>query len=409
MIYDTIVIGAGAAGLIGAIHAGADGQKVLILEKMSSPGRKLLITGNGKCNLTNENLSIDNYHTDDRAGLSIILKNYPPSALKEEFGEMGLYLLEKDGRIYPRSLDSRSVLRTLLNSIRIRNIGIECNKNMRKIEFDSGHFIIKTENDTYLSKKIILTSGGMSYRKTGSSGDGYYHLKKFGHSVIKQFPALSPLYINMPGLDFSGIRQIGRAGLIINGEEIKNEIGEIQFRKSAISGIPVMNMSHDAIICLDNGDRVSFEFDFLPEEDMKKTEEKLLRRAKNFKVNDEISSLDFFNGICQSKLTEIIMRLSGIEIKPVRELKNSEIRAFSEMVHSLKVPVEGSPGWNEAQVTSGGIPLSEVNPHTMESIFHKGLFIAGEILNCDGECGGYNLHFAFASGRAAGDGAVKQS
>lgn len=409
MIYDTIVIGAGASGLMSAIHAGADGQRVLVLEKMSLPGRKLLITGNGKCNLTNENISTDKYHTDDRAGLSLILKNYPPSALKKELSGMGLYFLEKDGRIYPRSLESRSVLSAFLNSIKAHGIRIDYNRNVRKIEFESGVFLIKTESDAYYSKKIIMTTGGMSYRKTGSSGDGYFYMKRFGHSVIKQTPALSPLDIIMPGIDFSGIRQTGRACLIINEKEVKSEIGEIQFRKSAVSGIPVMNMSHDALISLEKGDRVILEFDFLPEEDIEKTEEKFLRRLRVIKGKDEISSLNFFNGICQSKLTEILMGLSGIENKSAADLKESEIRAFSKMVHSFRVPVKGSPGWNEAQVTSGGIPLSEIDPHTMESIFRKGLYIAGEILNCDGECGGYNLHFAFASGAAAGDGARHQS
>ncbi len=433
-IYDVIVIGAGASGLFSALFASEEKARVLVLEKTASAGNKLLITGDGRCNFTNENLHINCYHTDSASSLLQILGTYTNQDTIETFHELGLHAICRNGYYYPKSQQSKSVLRVLMAKLMEQGVEFRYEENVRGIQrndsnsvtensidisskIEAPRFIVRTEKQQYYGNSVILATGGSSYMKTGSSGDGYYYAKKFGHTVEQPVPALVELLLEDYPEELFGIREQGSIQVICKDVDSTNDAdvlmfgqtessGELQFTKTGISGIPTFAISGTCNRVLEEHRTVEVRLDLNPSE----SEEEMFAELSTRRLNSSLPVSDLVSGYFTEKMTEYLLRRSGFTNSDMKNTSESDLeilRRFCHLAKNLTWKVTDSMGFKKAQVTSGGILLSEIDPKTMESRLQHGLYLTGEILNVDGICGGYNLQFAWSTGMIAGTNAAK--
>jgi len=393
------IIGAGASGLTAAIKA-SKYYEVTIFEKNNKPGKKLLLTGNGKCNYWNENQDLSMYNSSgDYKSIVNQLNLVKAHAFLDS---IGIVPYIKNGYYYPNSNQAISVVNALVDEA--INSGVKfIYEEVIDVEKENDKFIIKTNNNSYESDYLIIATGGMAAPKTGSTGFGYEVAKKFGHSIIKPLPALVGLEVEENLKDISGIRFNGEVSLKINNEVIKKEIGEIQINEYGFSGIPIMQISSTAVRELDKKNNVSIVVNYLPNisDDILGLRSFIKVQSKHLNSKNISQILDqLFN----YNLTNYLLKLSNIDrSSKVEELSNDELDLLCHNILSSSYKVERDHGFEYAQVTSGGIDLKEVNLDTLESKIVKGLYFSGEILDVDGLCGGYNLSFAWISGLIAGE------
>lgn len=390
----TIIIGGGAAGMMAAIYS----KDAIILEKNNSLGKKILITGNGKCNYYNENQNIDNYNTNNIDVLKQIININNTTKILNQFDNMGIIPKIKNGYYYPESNQAVSIQNTLLKEIENNNAQIYTNTEVLSVEYNN-KFIIKTNNGVYESDKLIVATGSKACSKTGSDGFGYELLKRFGHTVIKPLPALVQLkgkgnYFK----DWAGIRCDVKVSY-----ENKTEEGEIQLTDYGVSGVCIFNLSSKIARDLENKP-VHININFVPFLNIN-TKEQLKEffneRNKTVK-NRNISEL--LDGFLNYKLGNLLLKLSGIKNNySWNDLSDIQKNNLMNNLLNFKLEIIGTNSFDKAQTCSGGIPLDEINPKTMESLKQKDLYIVGELLDVDGKCGGYNLTFAFITGMLAGE------
>lgn len=369
-MIDLCIIGGGAAGMTAAVTAKNlnPNLEIVILEKKEKLGKKILASGNGKCNLSNINCK----------GYIHIL---------EFFQSMGLITrADEDGRIYPYSEESKAVVSAFWGALKKLGVSVKtgsCVKSVSKTDF----FTINFNNGEMLkAKKVIIACGGKSAPKLGSTGDGYRWAKGFGHSVTKLIPALTAVDVSEKVSDLKGVREKAQITLLYKGNEIFREMGEVQFTEKGISGICVFNLSRFLVI--PEGKSLSDGFsDYLIKIDFMPGFNQVERLLK------ERSALGIFdlNSLVKEPLAEYIRKLSG-----------GNIKIQSEMLKSFTLSVTGVKGWDFAQVTRGGVCMDEINLETMESIIIKNLYFIGEVTDFDGPCGGYNLNYAWETGIKAG-------
>ena len=390
----TIIIGGGAAGMMAAIYS----KDAIILEKNNSLGKKILITGNGKCNYYNENQNIDNYNTNNIDVLEQIININNTTKILNKFDNMGIIPKIKNGYYYPESNQAISIQNTLLKEIENNNTKIYTNTEVLSVEYNN-KFIIKTNNGEYESDKLIVATGSKACPKTGSDGFGYELLKQFGHTVIKPLPALVQLkgkgnYFK----DWAGIRCDVKVSY-----ENKTEEGEIQLTDYGVSGVCIFNLSSKIARDLENKP-VHININFVPFLNINTKEqlkEFFSERNKTVK-NRNISEL--LDGFLNYKLGNLLLKLSGIKNNySWNDLSDIQKNNLMNNLLNFKLEIIGTNSFDKAQTCSGGIPLDEINPKTMESLKQKDLYIAGELLDVDGKCGGYNLTFAFITGMLAGE------
>lgn len=388
-----IIIGAGAAGLTAAINAAKTGAKVTVLEHENKPGKKILVTGNGKCNITNTNLNSEKYY-GDKEFVSKILDTFGAQHTIEFFNEMGVVTKDKNGYIYPASEQASTVLNTLRDKALSLGVSIKTNNMVDKIEKTKDGFDVHIGIVLHCDK-LIITTGGMSFPKTGSTGDGYKWAKDFGHNIIEPKPALTALACeNNSLLKASGVRCHAKVSAINNGVVAAEDIGELQLADYGISGIPVFNISRMADI------ETEIVIDFMPEIDFDDAENMI---KDIFTKRSFMYASVALNGILNEKLSLSI--LESVNINKSQKAKDISVEQIKELVKKLKeykVIVKSRRGFDYAQVTQGGIDTNEINSDTMESKLVKGLYFAGEIIDVDGICGGYNLQFAWSTGSIAG-------
>ena len=390
----TIIIGGGAAGMMAAIYS----KDAIILEKNNLLGKKILITGNGKCNYYNENQNIDNYNTNNIDVLKQIININNTTKILNQFDNMGIIPKIKNGYYYPESNQAVSIQNTLLKEIENNNTKIYTNTEVLSVEYNN-KFIIKTNNGVYESDKLIVATGSKACPKTGSDGFGYELLKQFGHTVIKPLPALVQLkgkgnYFK----DWAGIRCDVKVSY-----ENKTEEGEIQLTDYGVSGVCIFNLSSKIARDLENKP-VHININFVPFLNIN-TKEQLKEffneRNKTVK-NRNISEL--LDGFLNYKLGNLLLKLSGIKNNySWNDLNDKQKDNLMSNLLNFKLEIIGTNSFDKAQTCSGGIPLDEINPKTMESLKQKNLYIVGELLDVDGKCGGYNLTFAFITGMLAGE------
>lgn len=381
---DICIIGAGASGLAAAVIAAREQNEknIVILEKKENPGRKLAATGNGKCNLTNQ-------HCPGAAEILLF------------FDTLGIYTrTDEEGRVYPYCLQAKDVVHALTQAAEAEGVEIrtECTvENVKKI--DNGFRII-TNRGTIDSKKVLIAAGGKAGPQFGTSGDGYIIAKSLGHTVNRLAPVLTGIEVNEDLKALKGIRVRALVKLFKDGSVINQEVGEVQFNEDGISGICVMNLSR--FIKLEKGESFlegiksySLRVDFVPEMDQIQLQN-FLERRRDMKFSNPDNILI---SIVPQQLRQRIIKECGMNEDG---LQKNNLCKLTGALKSWPLSVKGTKGWKQAQCTSGGVSLDEIDMDTMMSKIHEGLYFAGEVIDYDGPCGGYNLQNAWETGIKAG-------
>jgi len=389
------VVGCGAAGMTAAISAARNGHEVTILEHNIKPGKKILVTGNGKCNFTNENMDIEFYNESGNKLFSDVYSNFTNQDAINFFKNIGILHVSKNGYYYPRSEQATAIVNGLMTEIKRLgvNLVLECNITSLK---KTDNFTVKTDKGTFEFDRLILATGSKASPKTGSDGSGYDFAKSFGHKIIKPLPALCALECS--GFDFkavAGVRCRARVNLFIDAKEFSHDIGELQLTDYGISGIPVFQISSSAVRTFDAGKNVNICIDFMPEVySIEEIAEWIVNCSKSSRYT-RISEI--LSGMLNDKLARAIVKNSGVK----DEIKCEAALKIAKGIKNTEVSVKGYKGFDNCQVCSGGIDCNEINS-TLESKKCKGLYFAGEIIDENGQCGGYNLQWAWSSGYVAG-------
>ena len=405
MKTEIAVIGGGASGMIAAITARKSGKEVVILERKDRILKKVLITGNGRCNITNVNADISNYFGKDISSVENILNSFNPQDTMDFFNGLGVVCNEENrGKVYPLSGQASSVVDALRFEAERLGVRIETEFYVRKIEKEGFKFKIYSEERKKIEAgRVIIAAGGQSYPELGSNGSGFELAKELGHSVTRLSPSIVQLKTEkyqVKGLQ--GIKTDVAVTAYGDNKKICTYDGELLFTDYGISGNVVFNIS----FIMPLYKNVEFEIDFMEKFDYNELYEILKERKK---MMSHLTMENYFNGMINKKLGQFLSKVSGIEklSKPVKDLNDSEIRKLCTVLKKYRIKILDTTGFKNAQVTAGGVSLNEVNTETLESKIVKGLYFSGEVLDIYGECGGFNLQWAWASGYIAGKNAAK--
>lgn len=400
-----LVIGAGASGLVAAIEAARLGAKVTVVEKNNKIGKKLLATGNGRCNMTNYVLGTNNYRSNNLTFVEDILKLYETETIREYFKELSLWTRDVDGYVYPNTLQAASVVDKITK--KCYELGVKIALDTECVDIDineNNEFAVKTANYTYIVDKVIVASGlvsGVDVKGNSVKKQDVLALKiaeKFGHKVYPVVPGLTGLKCNNKFLNkASGVRWNTKVSTYVENECIYSDEGELQFADYGISGIVVFQNSRYVTIALSENKKVEIILDFMPEYTMDEFEALLKQQVNDF---NNMSIYDILSGMFNSKLVDYI--LLNANINPKEKVANlMDLKKLVAVIKEHIINVTESRGFEFSQVCAGGIDTSQICI-SMESKIKSGLYFTGEALDVDGMCGGYNLHFAFASGIQAG-------
>lgn len=408
MKTEVTVIGGGAAGLMAAITAKKNGRDVVILERKDRILKKVLVTGNGRCNLSNTNATNENYFgiENRKQDINHILNNFLPNDVIDFFeNEVGIICNEESrGKLYPLSGQAASIVDGLRFYAQNLGIPIYTDFYVTKVTKEMFEFKILSEDKRQInSKKIILATGGISYPELGSNGSGYQIAENFGHSLTKLVPTIVQLKTEKHKIKgLRGIKLDAKVSAFEKNEDKFEKIctyeGELLFTDYGISGNVVFNISFVFPLYKE----VEFEVDFMPKFDYNNLFTILKKRREILK---NMTMEQYFNGMINKKLGQFLTKMSGIPklSKNISELTDNEIKKICTILKKYKIKILDTNGFKNAQVTAGGIPLSEINLENLESKKTKGLYFAGEVMDVYGECGGFNLHWAWASGKFAGE------
>ena len=405
MKTEIAVIGGGASGMMAAITARKSGKEVVILERKDRILKKVLITGNGRCNITNVNANISNYFGKNISSVENILNSFNPQDTMDFFNGLGIMCNEENrGKVYPLSGQASSVVDALRFEAERLGVRIETEFYVRKIEKEGFKFKIYSEERKKIEAgRVIIAAGGQSYPELGSNGSGFELAKELGHSVTRLSPSIVQLKTEknqVKGLQ--GIKTDAAVTAYGDNKKICTYDGELLFTDYGISGNVVFNIS----FVMPLYKNVEFEIDFMEKFDYNELYEMLKERKKTM---SHLTMENYFNGMINKKLGQFLSKVSGIEklSKPVKDLNDSDIRKLCTVLKKYRVKILETTGFKNAQVTAGGVLLDEVNIETLESKIVKGLYFSGEVLDVYGECGGFNLQWAWASGHIAGENAAK--
>ena len=392
-----IICGGGASGMMAALTAAEEKRnRVLLFERQARVGRKLLATGNGRCNLTNTGVSQENYHGKKPAFARPALEAFPPERVIAFFRTLGLVCVETaGGRVYPLSDTAGSVLDVLRFALSSAGVEIHTGEPVRRIERKKG-FSVATDTAVYEADDVIVACGGRAGGKLGGVSDGYELLTSLGHRCTALYPALVPVWTEPDyPRSLKGIRADASVKLLRGGKTVRESSGEVQFVERGVSGPAVFDLSREA--AMNGGELV---FDFLRGLSAEETEALLWQR---FGLSPTLEAADIFAGILHSRLALAVVKAAGL--KPSGQiglLTDREIRRLAASAKRFSLRVTGADSFENAQVTAGGIDTAAFDPMTLQSRLVPGLFACGEVLDIDGDCGGYNLQWAWASGRLAG-------
>lgn len=390
-----IVIGGGAAGLMAAVTAARD-NRVTVLERAPRVGRKLAVTGNGRCNLTNLNMGVEHYHGEDPEFVIPALRRFGVGDTLELFRRMGLITVaEASGRVYPHSDQAGSVVDVL--RLQAADLGVElrCEFFAHEIRPEKGGFRVMSDTEELFADRVIVAAGGAAGGNVGGSEAGYTLLARLGHTRTRLYPSLVQLRTdNSFTRPLKGVRADGRVEIISRGRTVAAGEGEIQFTDYGISGPAVFDVSRAAV----TAGECSARLDLLRDVGLSELTDMLRARLES-----SLTAENLLTGTVHNKIGRTVVTRLGYPLAmPVAKLTEEDIGRVARAVKSTELKVTGSMGMNGAQVTAGGIRTGEVDPETMESRLAPGLFICGEVLDVDGDCGGYNLQWAWSSGRLAG-------
>lgn len=408
MKHDLIIIGGGAAGLMAAVTAKDMGMDVAILEGMDRVGKKILTTGNGRCNITNKNVSPSMYHSNSRSFYEPTLKAFGYEDTESFFNSLGLPLVSlEEGKLYPMSLQASAVLDIFRLALEEKSIPIYLNIKANGIRsFKDGFRISTCCNQIFEAKKIILSTGGFSAPKTGSDGSGYSMAKQLGHKLITPLPALVQLKLIHKGLKaLAGIKFQGTAEILADGNSLRKETGEILFTDYGISGPPILQLSRTAAYALRTNNKVFLKVDLMNVFSREALKDFFENHWATFSYRSVHDSLI---GILNKKLIPILLKEAGLLSihKPCSNLDWEERKGILKLLKEWEFEISATNSFNDAQVTAGGIDTAFIIPETLESKLIPNLYFAGEIIDVDGDCGGFNLQWAWSSGYVAAKNAV---
>ena len=402
MMKSLIVIGAGASGLMAAITAARKGAQVTILEAMEKPARKLLMTGNGRCNLTNLDFSRkDCYRGGNPSFWQQVYAQFDEKKTMAFFEEMGLLLQKRGSGVYPLTDQASSVVDRLVLEVQKHHIKLKCKEKVQRIKRHPDHWQVFTETWHYEADTVILACGSRSVPATGSDGSGYELAKLAGHTIIPPLPALVPLKCREGFVKkLAGLRTRADITMYItdkngHGTEAYTESGELQWTEYGISGIVVFQLSRYAAYALQQGSKVQVQIDCLPS-----VKEETLFELLEKKMSEESIS-DALTGIIPKKMIAVILELCKIK-KASSKPDAEKLQEVCRTIKQLSVSVTGTRSFEQAQVCAGGVATDEICPATMESRKKNDLYLTGELLDVDGICGGYNLQWAWSTGYIAG-------
>ncbi len=401
---DIAIIGGGASGMMAAITAARMGARVTLLEKMEKSGKKLLITGRGRCNLSNINMDASHYHCGQTDFVEKVLAQFNLDQTLDFFGKIGIPTkTEKEGKVIPWSEQSAAVLDTLLMEMEESGVVEKTGFAVHKITTCTSGFILEDSSKNSLeAAAVILATGGKSYPKLGSNGEGYRLARHLGHTIIEPQPALVHVKCKAPFLrKIDGNKFTGVASLAVNNKITRSYEGEILFTDYGLSGIPLLQLSRSISEGLSQNQKVQILLDLFPDIPIEKMIDILTQRKES---RPGRSIQDWLSGLLHKKLIPVVLIESGItdSHKNCGSLSHRQISALARLLKAWTFHPTGTRDWDVAQVTAGGINTSEIDPASLESRIQPGLFIAGEVMDVDGECGGYNLQWAWSSGYVAG-------
>jgi predicted Rossmann fold flavoprotein len=399
--YELAIIGAGPAGLMAAVSAASVNRKIILLEKNESVGRKIFATGNGRCNLTNKNISLERYHGASKVFIKSILGKFDQYQTINFFESLGVALKEEDnGRVFPRSNQASAIVEALKYALEESRITIKTNTVVKSVNKSNG-FLIKTESgQNFEAKKVILSTGGKAAFQYGSSGDGIYWAGKLGHNIIPVFAALVPIETRESWVkEVQGIKIEARITTKVDNETILESFGDCLFTDFGLSGPAVMAQA-GAISPLLNNNLVKIYIDLYPEI----TEQALNQKIEQiFKNNSSRSLLNSLPGLIPSKLVPVIISLAELDQnKKASEISINDRLRIVNCIKRAELSVKKIRPLKEAQVSRGGVDTAEIDQNTLESRLVKGLYFAGEIMDVDGDSGGFNLQWAWSSGYVSG-------
>ena len=392
------IIGGGAAGLMAAYAASRSGEdRVILYERQARVGRKLLATGNGRCNLTNLNATVSNYHGQNPNFVRPALEALNVHDTLELFHSMGLLTAEGEGgRMYPLSDSANSVLDVLRFAIDAAGVETKAGAPVTAVTRTKKGFTVETEAGKDYADKVIVACGGCAGSKLGGVTDGYTLLQSLGHSRTSLYPALTQITSDSPyPRSLKGVRAQAAIRLERKGKTVAENRGEVQFTEKGISGIAVFELSRE----VSTGGACEVILDFLPDHSVRDIFGLLQQRTEALPM---LSTEDLFTGLLHNKLGRTVCRAAGVSAEHIGDLSGKELNKCAAMAKSFPIHAVGTGGFDTAQVTVGGIKTSEFDPHTMESRLVRGLYACGEVLDIDGDCGGYNLQWAWSSGAMAG-------
>jgi predicted Rossmann fold flavoprotein len=411
MKYDLAIIGGGPAGMMAAIRAGELGARVILLEKNSCLGVKLLVTGHGRCNITNqtetEREMVEAFGKNGKFLFSA-LKKFGPNEVIDFFTKQGVKIkVESDNRVFPKSNQANDVLKVLVSQLKKFNVEIKCDSAVKEIICYDNQVekILLYGGRAVLADKFIIATGGKSYPATGSTGDGYTWLEKMGHTITNLVPALVPIIVkekiikDLEGLSLKDVE----ISLYSNNKKIDSRFGEAIFTANGLSGPLIINLS--SVVGANLSDQLELLIDFKPEFDYPTLD---LKIQDDFNFQAKKLFKNCLNDLLPPKLIPVIIELSGINPeKKVGMIARDERKKLLHLLKEFKLTIKGLDGFDKAIITSGGVALNEVDPKTMGSMIVSNLYLAGEILDLHGPTGGFNLQQCWSTGFTAGEGSIK--
>ena len=406
--FDTLIIGGGPAGLMAAIRASSFGQRVAVVEKNPSVGEKLLISGRGRCNFTNGEDDINAFisrYGDNGKFLYSAFSKFGPRQTLVFFANIGLEFVEERGkRIFPKEGGSQKVLDRLLLECKKNNVKILRNSPVKGLKLKNGRVShIITDNNEYSADKYIIATGGKSYPRTGSTGDGYDFARQAGHTITELYPALVPIRTRetWPKLASGCNLRNVRLHVLLDGKECDERFGEMEFTNFGISGPIVMEMSTHVPDWQKLCEELTFSLDLKPSLTHEILTERIKREIAKFRGHKRFAGL--VRMLLPAQMVRLIIELGDIpHDKPIEYITDEEIADFVNLLKDIRMTVNGLWGFNNAVVTRGGVSLKEIDPATMRSKLCDNLYFAGEVLDLNGPSGGFNLQICWSTGYIAG-------
>ena len=395
-VFKVIIIGAGASGLIASIELAKSfkGENIALIEKLNRVGKKILSTGNGQCNLSNTNLLSNAYHSSINGFYNYALNKYGADSFVNFLNELGVMTIVEEDKIYPLSKQASSVLDAL--RFKIENLKVETflDSKVEKIAKDKYFNVFLSNGEILRGEKVIVAVGGKSASHLGTDGTSYGLLTFFGHTLTKLYPSLVQLKTDKTKIKgMKGLKLKANAKVVVNDKIIKEKTGEVLFTDYGVSGNAIFYLSSYAV-----NQKCSLVLDMVPEIDVEALTKFLNQKILNCSY---LTLENFLSGIINNKIASAVLRNSGFDLN--KKVKEVDVCDIVKLIKNYEIEIVGSMGYDNSQVTKGGINVSEFNEKTLESKLVKDLYATGEVLDVDGDCGGFNLQWAYSSARVVCD------